>query len=218
MAAKTLKIHVSGTLQHVALPLDDNKYDFNLVDVTISHDQRQMPTLCKSWRRDSACFKLSEAKALVVADDQKHFPTGIRLELEGRLAGSNVQIHSPSKPIGCLMGGTINNVKLVSIDGCDPQAFAESSGSITVPANVAAAAEELAEQAKLESEEAMRARAPIEERQRYENPKAAYERAMYIVNRQRKLTSPKLTDQDIYEMRDALNLLKETIEQGGSLD
>lgn len=138
-------------------------------------------------------FLLSENKALVVANGHEEFPTGISLEVEGRHA----------------VPGIINFAKLIAIDGMDPRSWAESVGSLTVAGNVQKAAELRVKEQQEAQDEEMRARAPAEEAKKFSTPSEGFQHGMYIVRRQLRLKDPKLTRTDIFELRDALNIMAE---------
>ena len=99
--------------------------------------------------------------------------------------------------------------KILSVDGHMVQSWAERTGSATVPSNVLKNARVAIEASKAE-EAAMKRRAPPEPPPRFKSPLEAYEKAMNRLLRQVRLKDPKLSKQDIWIIRDALNLLKET--------
>jgi hypothetical protein len=62
-----------------------------------------------------------------------------------------------------------------------------------------------------EAEKTMTNKAPPEQPGAITDPLVAYENAMRIVRRQRRLKNPQLSQQDIWQVRDALNLLAEKL-------
>jgi hypothetical protein len=54
-------------------------------------------------------------------------------------------------------------------------------------------------------------RAPPEQPGAITDPLEAYEKAMRIIRMQRRLKNPKLSQQEIWQVRDALNLLAEKL-------
>jgi len=148
----------------------------------------------------SYTFVLAEKKALQVANQDLEFPTGVKLHIRG--LKSRIE-HSGS------YGGALVNIKILSVDGHDIQSWAERTGSATVAPEVLKKARKRVEASRAE-EEAMRRRAPPEPAPRFTSPIEAYEQAMQRLRRQAKLKDPKLSKSDIWTIRDALNMLKDT--------
>jgi hypothetical protein len=139
-------------------------------------------------------FLLAEKKALQVANQDLEFPKGVKLHLRGLRSS--------------LDRGALVNIKILSVDGHDIQSWAERSGSATVAPDVLKKGRKTIEAAKAE-EEAMKRRAPPEPPPRFKSPLEAYEEGMQRLRRQTKLKEPKLSNSDIWTIRDALNMLKE---------
>lgn len=142
----------------------------------------------------SRTFILSEKKALQVANKDLEFPTGVKLHIRG--------LRSPVKPVG------LTNIKILSVDGHDIQAWAERVRSSTVAPDVLQKARDRVAASEAEEED-MRRRAPPDPPPAFKSPAEAYEKAMQRLRRQVRLKDPKLSKSDIWTIRDALNMLKE---------
>ena len=178
----TQPIEITGEIKGVA-KLSDGRFRFKISDglrVTPLHEYH---------------FLLSKEKALKIANQDYEFPLGISLTVMGRLGGAGV------------LRSTIQYARIVSVDGHDVQSWAERNQSPTVTPDVLKGAKKTIDEAE---EEAMRRRAPPEPAPLFKTPAEAYEKAMYLLRRQAKLKDPKLSKSDIWAIRDALNMLKES--------
>ena len=137
-------------------------------------------------------FLLTETKALKLANQNYAFPIGVNLRLSGRREAQS---------------DNLTFVKIISVDGYDVQSWAEKLQSPTVAPDVLTKAQKAIEEAE---EENMRRRAPPEPPPPFKTPLEAYEKAMQRLRRQVRLKDPKLSKSDIWTIRDALNMLKET--------
>ena len=141
-------------------------------------------------------FMLTREKALKLANANFEFPLGAKLNLSGRVSKND--LHS------------LNHVQITAVDGHDVQSWAELNGSPAVnPAVLVKAQERILE----EGEEAMKFRAPPEPPPVFASSEEAYEKAMYVVRRQTRLKDPKLSQPEIWIVRDALNFFKADIEK-----
>lgn len=204
MAKKpTVKVKVTGKITRVK-PEDEHgnkclvaskvhKYRVFLDNVQVTFFDKSQGA--KAAIRSSYYFLLSPEKALVMANEDGEFPIGIDLTVVGRIS------HNDRKQL--------NFVQIVAVDGVDPRAWAERHRSPTVLPEVAEKAEDRVRAQEKAEEDAMRSKAPPEPTPNFKTPREAFDRAMYLVRRQAKLKDPKLTRDDIWQMRDALNTLKE---------
>ena len=193
MAKKTThKIRVTGNIKRVK-PEDDGKFTFVLEGCTVDAHHRCGGNIAP---RDRYMFTTSAQKALVVANGDQEFPHGIPLTVEGQQSGN-------------LGLSTLTYVKIAAVDGVDPRAWAERHGSTTVAPEVAESAQERVKAQEKAEEALMREKAPPEPTPHFKTPREAFDRAMYLVRRQAKLKEPRLSRDDIFQMRDALNTLKE---------
>lgn len=142
-------------------------------------------------------FLLTRDKALAIADANLVFPKGIELKVTGRVSKG-----SPKQ---------LNHVKIISVDGIEVQSWSERVGSPQVSPDVLAKAKDRVAAAK-KAEADMRDRAPPQSDQAFANPKQAFDEAMRIVRRQRKLKNPKLSASEIFKLRDALNFFAEKLD------
>jgi hypothetical protein len=139
---------------------------------------------------------LTEAKALAIADSDECFPLGVRFKIQGRF-----KTVTPRK---------LTHVKILAVDGVEATAWSQRAGSATQDADVLRAAQQRIKEAEA-AEEAMVNRAPPVQAGEITDPLVAYENAMRIVRRQRRLKNPQLSQQEIWQVRDALNLLAEKL-------
>jgi hypothetical protein len=191
-AKEQAKLTIEGTLVRVRPP-NNGKYEFSLTDfelIAISENAKGFP-LRRMYR-----FLLSVPKALVIANERKQFPKGVKLKIEGRVSPNDLN--------------RLNFVKILAVDGVDPRAWAERNGSPTVSPDVQENAQDRIKEQQKAEEEAMRSKAPPEPTSAFKTPQEAFERAMFLVRRQLKLKDPHLSKDDIFQMRDALNILAES--------
>jgi hypothetical protein len=183
MAEKTQKTVVTGELDLVRK--SNLQYHFRL-------------TNCDSpdFGQTTRSFLLSEKKALLIANEDECFPLRVRVKVSGR-----VKPGSPSK---------LTHVNIVSVDGVEMLAWSQRCGSSQQKSHVLKEAEQRIKEAQ-EAEEAMVNRAPPEQPGAITDPLEAYEKAMRIIRMQRRLKNPKLSQQEIWQVRDALNLLAEKL-------
>jgi hypothetical protein len=194
MAKKTThKVKVTGNIKRVK-PEDDGKFTFVLEGCTV--DALCVQNGGNIARRTTYMFTTSAEKALVVANGDREFPHGIPLTVEGQQSGNSAVI-------------TLTYAKIIAVDGVDPRAWAERHGSTTVAPEVAESAQERVKAQEKAEEALMREKAPPEPTPHFKTPREAFDRAMYLVRRQAKLKEPRLSRDDIFQMRDALNTLKE---------
>jgi hypothetical protein len=142
---------------------------------------------------------MSERKALAIANGDGAFPLGVRVKVTGRHG------HPWNR-----YAQKLTHVKIISVDGIEVTAWSQRVGSSTQGSGALSTAEERIKKAK-EAEKAMVNRAPPEQPGAITDPTEAYDNAMRIVRRQRKLKNPKLSQDDIWQVRDALNLLAEKL-------
>lgn len=140
-------------------------------------------------------------KALAVANGDGAFPLGARVKVTGRFKTS-----SAPDDANTVVSRKLTHVKIVSVDGVEVTAWSQRVGSTTDVDGVAV----LVRKAE-ESEKDMVSKAPPEQPGTITDPTAAYDNAMRIVRRQRKLKNPQLSQQEIWQVRDALNLLAEKL-------
>jgi hypothetical protein len=194
MSKKTThKVKVTGNIKRVK-PEGDGKFTFVLESCT-------MDALCikngpNLARRDLYMFTTTAQKALVVANGDQDFPHGIPLTVEGQQSGNSIVL-------------TLTYAKIIAVDGVDPRAWAERHGSVTVAPEVVESAQDRVKAQEKAEEALMREKAPPEPTPHFKTPREAFDRAMYLVRRQAKLKEPRLSRDDIFQMRDALNTLKE---------
>lgn len=184
MAAKTAKVKMTGTLKEVSV-LDNGKYEFVLDECCVMNVERH----------GKYTFLLVRDKALVIANGDEEFPINRNVQVEGRLSSKS--------------SNQLNHVRIFSIDGTDPRAWAEQVGSVTVPTLVQRSAKDRIRRQQEAQEAVMADRAPPEPKPNFNTPKEAFDRAMFIVSRQVKLKNPKLTKTQVFQLRDALNMLKD---------
>ncbi len=182
MAQQGNRIEITATLKSVREGAT-GKFSFRVV-----------PKSGSSYR-----FVLTREKALKLANQDGDFPIGVHLRLRGQTR--------PSEKDGDAFVRGLNYVKILSVDGHDVQSWAEKHKSPTVAPEVLDEAIETIEAAEAEEED-MRRRAPPDPVPPFETPLAAYEGAMYIIRRQVRLKTPKLSKSEIWALRDALNFLK----------
>lgn len=146
-------------------------------------------------------FLLTGEKALKVANQNSEFPTGVDLHITGLKTEKIPTVVDGRAPT------TITYAKILSVDGHDVQSWAERIQSPTVAPDVLEKAKRSIDEAE---EAAMKRRAPPEPPPTFKTPLEAYEKAMQRLRRQVRLKNPKLSKSDIWTIRDALNMLKET--------
>ena len=106
---------------------------------------------------------------------------------------------------------TLIHVNILSVDGVETRAWSERVGSTQVDPAVIAASGDRVAKAKADEEAAMADRSPPEPEGAITDPNIAFDNAMRIVRRQRKLKNPKLSAEEIWQLRDTLNLLAEKL-------
>lgn len=145
-------------------------------------------------------FLQTEKKALAIANSEEAFPVGVRVKVNGRYDDNRTE-HKERK---------LTHARIVSVDGVEVTAWSQRVGSITQYPNALSAAQKRIKEAE-EAEKVMTNRAPPEQPGAITDPLTAYENAMRIVRRQRRLKEPKLSQQEIWQVRDALNLMAEKL-------
>jgi len=131
---------------------------------------------------------------MILANSKGQYPFMVKLKVKGRKSGS--------------FSSQINFAKIISIDGVDPRSWAERVGSPTVdPAVKNLARDNIEEQLRKEEEETMRSKAPPDPTPSFSNKGEAFERGMFIIRRQLRMKDPKLSKDEIFQLRDALNIL-----------
>ena len=176
------QIEITAILKHVR-EQSNGKFSFRVVMVNKP---------LTSYR-----FLLSREKALKLANQDAHFPLGVKLHLSGRtITGQDAAVHVKG----------LKFVKILSVDGHDVQSWAEKHQSPTVAPDVLTKSKRVVDEAE---EADMQRRAPPEPPPRFKSPSEAYEKAMQRLRRQVRLKDPKLSKSDIWTIRDALNMLKE---------
>jgi len=159
-----------------------------------------------TWK--GACsFSLSKSKGLAIASENEEFPLGYTVKVSARVDPNIIPSDGHT--------ARLRHVKVLSVGGVELTAWSQRVGSAQEdPATIALAAEriKLAEAAEI----AMRDRAGPAPLEALTDPTAAYKTAMQIVRRQRKLKEPKLSAQEIWHLRDTLNLLAEKLDIAGA--
>ena len=182
MALKKKKITTIGTLAGVKRVKKTGKYRITLEQCSPGN----------AWY----AFDISKERALKIADAEERFPLTSRVKVTGRELDN----------LTCNLG----YVNILAVDGVEITAWSQRAGSTQVDIGVISAAQRRIEEAKA-AEEAMVNRAPPAQPGEITDPVTAYENAMRIVRRQRRLKNPKLSQQEIWQVRDALNLLAEKL-------
>lgn len=172
----------TGKLDHVKWVPKEGKFQFTVKDC--------------DRNPGTAVFSLTESKALAIADANECFPLGVRFKVQGRFKEA-----TPRK---------LTHVKILAVDGVEVTAWSQRAGSGTQDADVLRAAEQRIKEAEA-AEDAMANRAPPAQAETLTDPLEAYDNAMRIVRRQRRLKNPKLSQHEIWQVRDALNLLAEKL-------
>jgi len=150
---------------------------------------------------DAQTFLLSREKALTIANEDEAFPMGYMLKVSARFKEGAYTEHPRQ----------LTHVNILSVDGVETLAWSERVGSTQVdPATLQASKPTVAEAIEAE-EAAMAERAPPEPVNAITDPNIAFDNAMRIVRRQRKLKNPKLSPEEIWQLRDTLNLLAEKL-------
>ena len=149
-------------------------------------------------------FLMSD-KALAIANSDGAFPLGVRVKVTGRFKRKHSLLDTNTR-FDNAVSRKLTHVKIISVDGVEVTAWSQRVGSTTDVDGV----DVLVRKAE-EAEKAMVSKAPPEQPGTITDPTAAYENAMRIVRRQRKLKNPKLSQQEIWQVRDALNLLAEKL-------
>ena len=186
MSTRTSKTKVTGFLAWVRK--EHGKYVFSLSDCNVG------PT--------TQTFRLSGEKALSIANAEKDFPLGVKVEITARFK-NNAFFDEDTR--------TLIHVKILSVDGVETRAWSERVGSTQVDPDVLAAGGPRVAKAKAAEAAAMADRAPPEPAGVITDPNIAFDNAMRIVRRQRKLKNPKLSPEEIWQLRDTLNLLAEKL-------
>ena len=181
------KIITTGTLETVQKVRGSGKYRMTLTYASGPFFQG------KDWYR----FDISPEKALQIANAEECFPLSSHIKVSGRELPAG-------KP--CNLG----YVNILSVDGVEITAWSQRAGSTQVDGAVLSAAQRRIKEAET-AEEAMVNRAPPAQPGEITDPVTAYENAMRIVRRQRRLKNPQLSQQEIWQVRDALNLLAEKL-------
>jgi hypothetical protein len=151
-------------------------------------------------------FKLSFHKALLIADSSRCFPLGVEIKVTGIVPEGSHHSHSYQRP-----HSKLTHVKVISVDNIELTAWSQRNRSAVVGGSVLDAAEVRVKEAEM-IEAAMKDRAPPDNPNAITDPLEAYENAMRIVRRQNKQADPKLSKKDIFQLRDALNLLAEKLD------
>ena len=193
MTEKTEKTTVTGTLAAVSV----NRAGQYLFDLAACDVTGRNPTHGPSNHN----FLMSDDKALVIANGDGAFPLGARVKVTSRVRTSSSPDYANT-----VVSRKLTHVKIISVDGVEVTAWSQRVGSTTDVDGVDVLVRE-AEKA----EEAMVNKAPPEQPGTITDPTVAYENAMRIVRRQRRLKNPKLSQQEIWQVRDALNLLAEKL-------
>ncbi len=185
MSTRTAKTTVVGRLAYVRK--EQGKYRLTLKECDVGPK--------------SQTFLLSAEKALTIANGDEDFPVGVPIEASGRF----------EEP--CDLENTRNliHVKILSVDGVETLAWSERVGSTQVDPSVIVAGGPRVAKARAAEEAALAERAPPEPAGVITDPNIAFENAMRIVRRQRKLKNPKLSAEEIWQLRDTLNLLAEKL-------
>lgn len=185
MSTRTAKTKVTGLLSEVTK--ERGRYRFVLKDCNILKHQT---------------FLLSAEKALTIANEDEDFPLGVKIEVAGRI--------KEDRTLGSVLRELIH-VNILSVDGVETRAWSERVGSTQVDPAVLLASKDRVAKARASEEAAMADRAPPEPANAITDPTIAFDNAMRIVRRQRKLKNPKLSAQEIWQLRDTLNLLAEKL-------
>ena len=180
----TEKTTVTGTLATVGLNRA-GQYTFSLAQCDVGPSNQHF---------------LMAAQALVIANKAGAFPFGVRVKVTGRFNPNSAGC------AGTVISRKLTHVKILSVDGVEVTAWSQRVGSTTDVDGV-----DVLVRAAEESEKAMVNRAPPEQPGTITDPVVAYENAMRIVRRQRRLKNPQLSQQEIWQVRDALNLLAEKL-------
>lgn len=186
MSIRTSKTKVTGRLSHVEKVQE--RYRFSLRGCNIGPDAQT--------------FQLSPEKALTIANGNEEFPLGVEVEVTGRFKDTR---------LGSAALRQLTHVKIVSVDGVETRAWSERVGSTQVDPAVLTASGARVAKAKAAEEKAMAERSPPEPVNAITDPNIAFNNAMRIVRRQRKLKNPKLSPEEIWQLRDTLNLLAEKL-------
>ena len=186
MTENSIATTATGTLDHVKW--GEGKFHFTLKGC----DQESRSPIHQS----EVAFSLSEAKALQIANADECFPQGVRIKVSGRYKAA-----TPRK---------LTHVKILAVDGVEVTAWSQRAGSPTQDADVLRAAQQRIKEAEA-AEEDMVKRAPPEQPGAITDPVKAYDNGMRIVRRQRRLKNPQLSQEEIWQVRDALNLLAEKL-------
>lgn len=185
MSTRTAKTKVTGRLSRVIK--EQGRYRFSIRKCDVG------PKL--------QTFLLSSEKALAIANDAEAFPLGVTIKVSARIK----EQRGVSDSIRQLI-----HANILSVDGVETRAWSERVGSTQVDPAVLAASGARVEAARAAEEAAMSDRSPPEQ-DAITDPSIAFNNAMRIVRRQRKLKDPKLSQQEIWQLRDALNLLAEKL-------
>lgn len=183
MDAKTPKIRIAGKLFRVYKNGGNYAFILRVIEADLSDTDYH--------------FTLGREKALAIATANDEFPMGAVLKVNGR-----VSKRSPKQ---------LNHIKIISVDGVEVRAWSERVGSPQVSPDVLAKSKARVAAAK-KAEADMRDRAPPQSDQAFSSPKQAFDEAMRIVRRQAKLKYPKLSESEIFKLRDALNFFAEKLD------
>lgn len=186
MSTRTAKTKVIGRLSRVIK--EQGRYRFSIRNCDVG-PKRQT-------------FMLSSEKALAIANDDKAFPLGVTIKVTARIKEQKGE----DDPIRQLI-----HVNILSVDGVETRAWSERVGSTQVAASTLQASKYRVAEAAAAEAAAMADRSPPEQADAITDPNTAFNNAMRIVRRQRKLKNPKLSQQEIWQLRDALNLLAEKL-------
>lgn len=179
-----LRETITGILEEVSFVASTGKYKFLL-----SRPNGNLGTVE---------FIIGNDKAMKVMNGDGCVPKGVPIKVSGKIK-SKEGVHT-----------ALSYVKIHAVDGVELTAWSQRVGSPQVSPEIAAEAAELARKAE-EAEKAMVNRAPPEQPGAITDPLEAYDNAMRIVRRQRRLKNPQLSQQEIWQVRDALNLLAEKL-------
>jgi len=176
-----------------------------LATVSVNSANQYQLKFCNCDEGPSNQHFLISDKVRAIANGDGDFPLGVRVKVTGRY-----NPNSTSKDPNSVVSRKLTHVKIVSVDGVEVTAWSQRVGSSTQDSGAVADAENRIKEAE-EAEKVMVNRAPPEQPGAITDPSVAYENAMRIVRRQRRLKNPKLSQQEIWQVRDALNLLAEKL-------
>ena len=186
MSRRTAKTKVTGHLSRVIK--EQGRYRFSIRKCDVGPPRQT--------------FLLSSDKALAIANGDEAFPLGVLIKVAARISeqkGADDTIRQ------------LIHASILSVDGVEVRAWSERVGSTQVSDGTLQASKPRVEEAKAAEDAAMTDRSPPEQINAITDPNIAFNNAMRIVRRQRKLKNPKLSQKEIWQLRDALNLLAEKL-------